>query len=204
MTRKQELTALGKRLFVERGYENTRVDDILEASGMSKGGFYHHFKSKEDVLRALVADEVAALADGLQTPEAVDDPAEALVNLFLTGSSQLTGEPGIVATLTSLQAQTLYLDALEGQFDHHFKPVLTELIAQGVASGAFEPVDPAGTAEVFVAVNNHGNRQALLGRRTDGELLAFHRTALALLERHLGLEGRFAAVLDLLTPPADP
>jgi methylmalonyl-CoA mutase N-terminal domain/subunit len=43
--------ALG--LFAEKGYHATSVDEILREAGVSKGGFYHHFKSKEDVLYAI-------------------------------------------------------------------------------------------------------------------------------------------------------
>lgn len=37
-------------LFLEKGYDNTTVDEIIKACGISKGGFYHHFSSKEDLL----------------------------------------------------------------------------------------------------------------------------------------------------------
>lgn len=39
-----------KRLFREKGYDKTSLAEIIEASGCSKGGFYHYYKSKEDIL----------------------------------------------------------------------------------------------------------------------------------------------------------
>ncbi|MCI9417389.1 MAG: TetR/AcrR family transcriptional regulator [Eubacterium sp.] len=42
------------RLFMEKGYENTSIQDIIEhLGGLSKGAIYHHFKSKEDILIAV-------------------------------------------------------------------------------------------------------------------------------------------------------
>ena len=38
------------RLFSEKGYDHTTIQDIVDALGMSKGAVYHHFKSKEDIL----------------------------------------------------------------------------------------------------------------------------------------------------------
>ena len=38
------------KLFEEKGYDNTTVDEIIEATDTSKGTFYHYFKSKEDLL----------------------------------------------------------------------------------------------------------------------------------------------------------
>lgn len=41
------------KLFFEKGYENTTVDEIIHKCGISKGGFYHHFSAKEDLLNHL-------------------------------------------------------------------------------------------------------------------------------------------------------
>ena len=41
-------------LFKEKGFENTSILDIVEKMGVSRGAFYHHFKSKEEVLYALL------------------------------------------------------------------------------------------------------------------------------------------------------
>ena len=42
------------RLFIEKGYERTSIQDIIDQlGGLSKGAIYHHFKSKEDILTAV-------------------------------------------------------------------------------------------------------------------------------------------------------
>ena len=42
------------RLFIEKGYERTSIQDIIDQlGGLSKGAIYHHFKSKEDILAAV-------------------------------------------------------------------------------------------------------------------------------------------------------
>lgn len=53
--RRGELLAAAEKLFYTKGYENTSVQDILDAVGFSKGGFYHHFDSKLAVLEARFA-----------------------------------------------------------------------------------------------------------------------------------------------------
>ena len=41
-------------LFLEKGYDNTTIQDIVDALGdLSKGAIYHHFKSKEEIIEAL-------------------------------------------------------------------------------------------------------------------------------------------------------
>lgn len=48
--KKRELLAVAEKLFIVKGYEQTSIDDILKESGISKGGFYHYFKSKDEIL----------------------------------------------------------------------------------------------------------------------------------------------------------
>ena len=44
-----------------KGYQNTTLDDVLRASGVGKGNFYHYFKSKEDLGYAILDRIIAAL-----------------------------------------------------------------------------------------------------------------------------------------------
>lgn len=51
--KRQEMLTVAERLFCLRGYEATSVQDILNVLHISKGGFYHHFASKEELLNTL-------------------------------------------------------------------------------------------------------------------------------------------------------
>lgn len=51
--KRQEMLAVAERLFCLKGYEATSVQDILNVLHISKGGFYHHFASKEELLTTL-------------------------------------------------------------------------------------------------------------------------------------------------------
>lgn len=50
---KSRIVSSAWQLFYEQGYENTTIDDIVEASHTSKGSFYHYFESKDDLLGSL-------------------------------------------------------------------------------------------------------------------------------------------------------
>ncbi len=50
----ERILGVSTRLFLEKGYENTSLQDILnELGGLTKGAIYHHFKSKEDIFDAV-------------------------------------------------------------------------------------------------------------------------------------------------------
>ena len=44
------------KIFLEKGYDNTSIQDIVNALGMSKGAIYHHFKSKEELYTGVIND----------------------------------------------------------------------------------------------------------------------------------------------------
>ncbi len=52
--RQQEILEAALRIFVRKGYADTRMDDIVEATGLSKGAIYHHFASKRELFVALI------------------------------------------------------------------------------------------------------------------------------------------------------
>lgn len=52
--RRRELLNAAKRLFVRKGYRGTTTEEIARAARLTKGALYYHFKSKEDILFALV------------------------------------------------------------------------------------------------------------------------------------------------------
>lgn len=52
--RKNEILQVSSKLFNEKGYENTSISDILKEIGIAKGTLYYYFKSKEDIMNAII------------------------------------------------------------------------------------------------------------------------------------------------------
>ena len=75
---KERLLAAAKALFLARGYAATTVDAICEKAQLTKGGFYHSFESKEDLVLAVLdwslGRSVQLLASGPHAQRA--DPVE--------------------------------------------------------------------------------------------------------------------------------
>jgi len=75
-TTKAILLETGKQIFLERGYNHTGIETVLQAAGVPKGSFYYYFKSKEDFgLQVLdsfadchLADIEQGLSDGTTSP----------------------------------------------------------------------------------------------------------------------------------------
>lgn len=58
--RPREILDAALTVFAERGYRNARIDDVAEAAGVTKGAVYHHFDTKEELLRRAIADHLEA------------------------------------------------------------------------------------------------------------------------------------------------
>lgn len=50
----ENIITISAKLFAEKGYDKTSMQDIADAVGMSKGGIFHHFSSKEDIFNAVM------------------------------------------------------------------------------------------------------------------------------------------------------
>lgn len=141
--KRQEMLAAAERLFLARGYEATSVQDILDDLHASKGGFYHYFASKEDVLKLLCAQRgeraAAWTAEALSALEGDMDR----INTVLRGFMPLRREEAaFVRMLMPLIERSegramamIYQDALTA----HFRPLLKQEIAAAALNGTVCP-----------------------------------------------------------------
>ena len=74
----------GLELFYKQGYYNTSIDDILKSLDLSKGAFYHHFKSKEDffvsIVQNLIVQKVYSML--IEPVEGSTNPLRTIENCF--------------------------------------------------------------------------------------------------------------------------
>ena len=84
---RQEILRTAARLFQQHGYDGTSMNDIAEALKLSKGGLYHHFQSKEEILFNLMShamditeEQVIAPVKAIANPE---DRLRALIRLHI-------------------------------------------------------------------------------------------------------------------------
>jgi AcrR family transcriptional regulator len=80
-----------QQLFYEHGYEGTSFADIVEATGVSRGNIYHYFKSKDDILDAVIAQHLEAYRILLAKWDHEHKDAKAKLLAFVT---MITGRKG--------------------------------------------------------------------------------------------------------------
>lgn len=144
------------RLFVEKGYEHTSLQDIINETKLSKGAIYHHFSSKEEIFEAIFhrigEENSVALAkirddntlNGYEKLKAIFRAAYFNPNqsLMLTVTPPLLENPKFLA----MQIQQLY-DIVVPNF---IQPILQ----QGINDGTIKTENPREVAEVMMILNN--------------------------------------------------
>ncbi|PVB32386.1 TetR/AcrR family transcriptional regulator [Mycobacteroides abscessus] len=153
--RRTELLDLAMTLFLERGYERVSLNDLIATSGMSKGAFYHYFSSKEALVSALAVRSADQAFEALRPVfEAQGRGALERLNSGLRAGYEVKmalGAPesiGAMASMMRPENQSL-LRRISAIWEDRFRPVLTEVIAQGVAEGVFDTFDPEGVGDMI-------------------------------------------------------
>lgn len=153
--RREAILDAAQALFMERGWEAVTVADVLKAAAISKGGFYHHFTAKDDLLAGIVTRMTGQALAAAETVRAeTRGDALARLNAFLAGSIRWKAdnvrEMRLFAELLTRPGNDLLhrriFDATAGVV----VPVLERLVDEGVAEGTFDVADARLTAEVIV------------------------------------------------------
>ena len=207
--RQAEILAAARTLFLSRGYDATTVNDLIQAIGISKGAFYHHFASKEEVLSALVwsmAEQGLALHEPLFAREDLS-PFQKIQAFFISGQQFKKEQAPALRTLIEIlfreENLRLRLRAAE-QLTELLVPPLGKVLAEGAARGEFEIEDPEETARLILNLgglvheafavalrlsqSNHQAAILLLQKRAD----SYERA----IERLLGIPKHSLSIID--------
>lgn len=149
--RRGELLAAAEKLFYTKGYENTSVQDILDAVGFSKGGFYHHFDSKLAVLEAICQQRAEELSQSaMQAAGQPNLTACEKLNALLASSTLWQSEnPGFVMLLIQAaycENGALMREKMKTCQLLSMQTALEGVLREGVESGDFFVDDVKTTA----------------------------------------------------------
>lgn len=145
------------RLFLEKGYEHTSIQDIINhLGGLSKGAIYHHFKSKEDILVA-VSDRMTAESNQMLAVirdrsdlsgreklktifrESINRPVQ---NDIFTVAPDFHNNPKLLFSLLH--------DTIENAAPNYILPI----IRQGISDGSIKTDYPEQLAELILLTAN--------------------------------------------------
>ena len=105
MSTRDRIIETADRLFYQQGFEATSFADIASAVGISRGNFYHHFKTKDDILDAVINQRLANTEQMLDHWEVTgNDPAERIrsfIHILIVNGEKIRKFGCPVGTLSS-------------------------------------------------------------------------------------------------------
>lgn len=151
-TRARILEAAVKQ-FAIHGYNAASVDSICEQAGVSKGAFYHHFKTKQDVFLALLDgwlqtfDQAIEESKDRPVPETFQMMTEYFPYIFESASENL---PMFLEFLQQASRDEKIWQASIAPYRRYHKH-FASLIKRGIAEGSFVDVNPDLAARLIVS-----------------------------------------------------
>lgn len=170
--RRSEILTKANRLFTERGFAQTDMEDIRKACDISRGGLYHYFRNKRDLLDGILENEITTLVHVLDSTT-----ASPILAILQSGSSHLGNVAGVITGLKTQAERLEYLSSL----DQAIAKILCDPLAEKLKYHTHPNVNPQHVADLFLTINAHINRRTLLGDWSASEAASFTATALAAL-----------------------
>ena len=152
--RRDQIIEAAERLFYEKGYEQTSVQDVLDALSLSKGGFYHYFQSKIELLEAVCRRQSVRDAEEITAAVARQEGAVAKLNTLLRYCGLLRADRMDFALLVlrvgylggSLQLRACLREGLM----ETALPMMREIILEGMAENVFFTRFPDDIGELIL------------------------------------------------------
>ena len=149
--RRNEIIETAGKLFEEKGYEQTQVQDIVNEIGVAKGLFYYYFKSKDEVMEELADRYADAIIDAVNKLTDKDistfDKINRIFQIFIDSAEKKSGIfMGILNVKNGITHERIFFNV-----GKKMVPLVTELILSGNDNGECNCSDPKFITEFLVS-----------------------------------------------------
>lgn len=198
--RKNEILDTAEHFFTTKGYTQTTIMDILHAINIAKGTFYHYFKSKEEVMNAII-DRVVTQDVVRATEIASDNTISPVEKIFRILMEQKPAQNDIKDKLLDQFHQPNNADMHQRSIVQsilRITPVLAKVVQEGVDQGIFTTKYPNESIEILIA-SGQTMFDTSLFQWTPEELAQKVMAFISTMEILLGAEkGSFACMVEIL------
>ena len=148
--RKNEILDAAAILFADKGFDNTSTNDILDAVGIARGTLYHHFKSKEDVMDALIERQMEQLLSAARQSAAdTGIPVEERI-IRTIRALNISEKSGTMTDHLHKPQNALMHQKMNQILLRQIPPILTGIIEDGIKQGHFSTPYPLVCMEMSV------------------------------------------------------
>jgi len=183
-----EIVAAALEVFVERGFEATKLADVARKAGVTKGTVYLYFESKEALFKAVVRETIVpVIAQGEALARSFTGSARELVERLVREYWRLVGETALAGIPKLMMAEAATFPELTR---FYYEEVVTRghrlmasVIERGIKNGEFRPVDVMIAAKLAMSPLIH----AVVARRAFASCMPEGFNVRAYLDTHIDL-----------------
>lgn len=154
--RQRQILQAARDVFAKDGFDSARMDDVADASGLSKGTLYLYYKSKDDLIAGLLKTTFNDLLVQLRALLEIDNPVE---TRLLDYAQQMTiymqqdaSTLNIAYEFYAVAARQPNVRRLLQTYFADYRAALTALLEQGIQRGEFASFDTAQAAIMLIAL----------------------------------------------------
>jgi AcrR family transcriptional regulator len=152
---KKQISDVALKLFTQKGYEATTVSDIIKTTGISKGGLYHHFTSKEEIANDICEGYVKAIKSHFEKNKSkCKSPLEKLTLLSQAQYKVLKRKQRAIRSLYYNPINTKLREKIQKLYVEIFMPILIGILEEGKKTGDFTVRHPKVTAHFLFELQN--------------------------------------------------
>ena len=154
--RRNEILDVAQRLFTAKGFDNTSTNDILNEIGIARGTLYYHFKSKEEILDAMIDRTTKQLVDKAKGIVYQKDVSvfERFTSMILTLNISNSSFGNEILRQVHKPQNALMHQKIEARLLAEVTPLITALIEDGIKQGICSTDYPQEVAEMTFVYSN--------------------------------------------------
>lgn len=146
-----------QKLFMQKGYEDTSIQDIIDhLGGLSKGAIYHHFKSKEEIFEAVcqkIGEDNAVFYDRIRDDK-TQNGREKLRTMFSSACTNPSNDVVRALTAKILSDPKFLTNQIEEIYTVVAPQYVQPMIEEGIRDGSIKTEYPKELAEVIITLGN--------------------------------------------------
>ncbi len=196
--RKNEILDVSEKLFITKGYDKATINDILVEVGIAKGTFYYYFKSKEEVMDAIIArivDEGVQKAKLVLADNSIPTQ-EKIVAIIQSFSRNEEKDIKMLEQLHQVENAMLHVRSLV-QTILAIAPLLTTVVEKGIEEGIFHTPYPRESTDLILLAGQTCFDEGLF-HWTEEEAIARAKAFIRMVELTLGAkEGSMMCLLNI-------
>ncbi len=152
--RRHQVFASSMHLFLEKGFQETKMEEIAAAAGMGKSTLYDYFKTKDDILLSVVEDGIFDLTEQARQIASQDLPAAEKIHRVMHAHLEYLLENRAFYERMIYEVQRLGPESQRRiQVQRHaYQDLLCSLVEAATREGAFRPVNPLLAARTILAI----------------------------------------------------